>query len=208
MCPEDAQQLTGWPRAAASPNDRTRAQATGTGAPMIDFSRNHFALFGLPERYRFDADALDRAYRALQSQVHPDRHAAGDDAQRRAALQASARVNEAYRTLKDRVARAEYLLHLQGIDAASATDSALPLDFLERQLERREAADEAAAAGDASALAVLQAAVAGEAEATESRLAGLLDAGAWEPARTPTRELRFLAKLHADIDAMAAEIDG
>ncbi len=175
---------------------------------MIDFSRNHFALFGLPERYRVDVDALDRAYRALQSEVHPDRHAAGDDARQRAALQASARVNEAYRTLKDRVGRAEYLLELHGIDAASETDSALPFEFLERQLERREAADEAAATGDASALAALQTAVAGEAAATESRLGGLLDAGEWEPARTPARELRFLAKLHADIDAMAAELDG
>ena len=174
---------------------------------MIDFSRNHFALFGLPERYRFDADALDRAYRALQSDVHPDRHAAGDDARRRAALQASARVNEAYRTLKDRVGRAEYLLQLHGVDAAAATDSALPFAFLERQLERREAADQAAAGGDAAALAALQAAVADEAAATEARLGALLDAGAWETARTPARELRFLAKLHADIDAMAAELD-
>ena len=38
---------------------------------MIDFSRNHFELFGLPPRFRFDATALDAAYRALQLQVHP-----------------------------------------------------------------------------------------------------------------------------------------
>ena len=43
---------------------------------MIDFSRNHFELFGLPERFRFDAAALDRAYRELQGEVHPDRFAA------------------------------------------------------------------------------------------------------------------------------------
>ena len=48
-------------------------------APMIDFSRNHFELFGLPERFRFDADALDRAYRELQGDVHPDRFAAASD---------------------------------------------------------------------------------------------------------------------------------
>jgi molecular chaperone HscB len=175
---------------------------------MIDFSRNHFALFGLPERYRFDPDALDRAYRALQADVHPDRHATGDDARRRAALQASSRVNEAYRTLKDRVGRAEYLLQLHGIDAASATDSALPFDFLERQLERREVADQAADAGDSAALEALQAQVAGEAAATEARLAALLDDGAWADARVPARELRFLTKLFADIDAMAAELEG
>src|SRR5438046_1781371 len=66
---------------------------------MIDFSQNYFALFGLLPRYRFDPEKLDAAYRALQRAVHPDRYAAGDDAERRLALQSSARVNEAYRAL-------------------------------------------------------------------------------------------------------------
>ena len=44
--------------------------------PMIDFSRNHFELFGLPLRYRDRRAALDAPYRALQSDVHPDRFAA------------------------------------------------------------------------------------------------------------------------------------
>jgi molecular chaperone HscB len=178
------------------------------GFAMIDFSRNHYALFGLPERFGFEREQLDRAYRALQTDVHPDRHATADDAQRRAALQASARVNEAYRTLKDSVARAEYLLHLHGVDATAGTDTALPLDFLERQLERREAAAEAASAGDVGALDALLAGVRSDAAAIEARLALLLDRdAAWSVARTPVRELRFLSKLHADIDAMAARVD-
>ncbi|NDP41991.1 MAG: Fe-S protein assembly co-chaperone HscB, partial [Aromatoleum sp.] len=107
---------------------------------MIDFSRNHFELFGLPESFRFDPATLDHAYRALQSEVHPDRFATGTDAERRLALQSSARVNEAYLALKDPVARAQYLLNLHGVDALAETDTALPLDFLERQFERREAA--------------------------------------------------------------------
>jgi len=61
---------------------------------MIDFSRNHFELFGLPAHFRFDPARLDSAYRALQSEVHPDRFATADDAERRMALQSSARVNE------------------------------------------------------------------------------------------------------------------
>jgi molecular chaperone HscB len=47
---------------------------------MIDFSRNHFELFGLPPRYRIDDDALDAAYRKLQTEVHPDRFAGAGDA--------------------------------------------------------------------------------------------------------------------------------
>ena len=145
---------------------------------MIDFSRNHFELFGLPERFRFDPAVLDRAYHALQGDVHPDRHAAASEAAQRLALQSSARVNEAYRALQDPVERAQYLLSLHGIDAFSETDTSLPFDFLERQLERREAAGEAAAAGDAPALAALLAAVRAESAALEQHVAGLLDTDA------------------------------
>jgi molecular chaperone HscB len=176
---------------------------------MIDFSRNHFELFGLPERFRFDADVLDRAYHALQSEVHPDRFAADGESARRVALQSSARVNEAYRALKDPVDRAQYLLSLHGVDALAETDSALPLEFLERQLERRETASDAFAVRDASALETLLAAVRADGSALEHRLAMLLDAdGAWDAARMHVRELKFLGKLAADIDAMLGELDG
>jgi molecular chaperone HscA len=148
---------------------------------MIDFSRNHFELFGLPQRYDVDAGALDRRYRALQSEVHPDRYATAAESERRLALQSSARVNEAYRALKDPVGRAEYLLALHGVDALAETDTALAMDFLERQLERREAASDAQAGGDSAALAALLAQVRAEYASAEPRLAALLDAdGAWE----------------------------
>jgi molecular chaperone HscB len=176
---------------------------------MIDFSRNHFELFGLPLRYRVDAAALEHAYRALQGDVHPDRHAAAGDAQKRIALQASARVNEAYRTLKDPVARAEYLLHVRGVDATSETDSRLEVAFLTRQLERREAADEAVDNHDAPALAALLEDV--DADATQLRTAveHALDGEDLEVARSRVRELRFLSKLAEDLDAMqGVEQDG
>ena len=175
---------------------------------MIDFSRNHFELFGLPERFRFDATVLDRAYHALQSEVHPDRFATADDTARRLALQSSARVNEAYRALKDPVIRAQYLLSLHGIDALAETDTALPLDFLEHQLERREAASDAVKARDVAAVEALLAAVRAEYAELEARLAALLDTdAAWDASRMRVRELKFLAKLADDIDAMLGELD-
>jgi molecular chaperone HscB len=175
---------------------------------MIDFSRNHFALFGLPERFRSAPDALDRAYRALQTEVHPDRFAAAAESERRVALQASARVNEAYRTLKDPVARAEYLLALRDGDASSADDRKLPLSFLELQLERRERADLAARARDAATLEALLAEVRRDAKELEEQLAGLLDTdAAWGTARATAREFRFLSKLGADLDAMLDGLD-
>jgi len=175
---------------------------------MIDFSRNHFELFGLPQRFRFDPALLDRAYRELQGEVHPDRFAAGSEAEQRLALQSSARVNEAYRALKDPVARAQYLLSLHGFDAVGEFETSLPLDFLERQLERREAAAAALAARDAGALDALLDEARAEAGALEQRLCALLDdESAWEAARARVRELRFLSKLAADLDAMHSRLD-
>jgi molecular chaperone HscB len=168
---------------------------------MIDFSRNHFELFGLPARFRCDTAALDRAYRTLQTEVHPDRFAAAGEGERRNALQSSARVNEAYRALKDPVSRAQYLLSLRGIDALAETDTALAIDFLERQLERREAAADAVAARDARTLDAIVAGVHAEIRDREAVLGEMLDgAGAYEPARAAVRELRFLTKLAADLD--------
>ena len=175
---------------------------------MIDFSRNHFELFGLPLRYRIDTAALERSYRDLQGGVHPDRHAGGSDAQKRVALQASARVNEAYRTLRDPVARAEYLLQLRGVDATSETDSRLPVAFLTQQLERREAAENAAALHDEVALAGLVKAVRQDADRLRVDVEGVLEQDDLDAARMRVREMRFLAKLADDLDAMhATELD-
>lgn len=175
---------------------------------MIDFSQDYFALFGLPPRYRFDAAQLDATYRALQASVHPDRFAAAGEAERRLALQSSARVNEAYRALKDPVGRAQYLLSLHGVDATAETETALSLDFLERQLERREAVDDARLARDLARLEALLAEVRAEIAAFEPALTEMLDTRQnWESARTNVRELQFLSKLAADIDSVIGGIE-
>ncbi len=175
---------------------------------MIDFSRNFFELFGLPTRYRVEPTLLDAAYRRLQSEVHPDQFARGNDAQRRAALQSSAHVNEAYRALKDPVQRAQYLLTMHGVDAVGESDNALPFAFLEAQLERREAAAQAAEARDARTLAALLDAVRADAGELEVRIAAQLDVEqAYPAARGNVRELTFLRKLADDLDAMLAALD-
>jgi molecular chaperone HscB len=172
---------------------------------MIDFSRNHFQLFDLPQRFRLDSTQLERAYHALQGAVHPDRFAAAGALERRLAMQSSARVNEAYRALKEPVSRAQYLLSLHGVEAFSEADTTLAADFLERQLERREDAEEALSDDDDHGLATIAAEVRAESRELEQRLSKLLDVdGQWEAARAGVRELRFLAKLAEDIDAMLA----
>ena len=100
------------------------------------------------------------------------------------------------------------LLQLHGVTAISETDTALPLDFLERQLERREQAADAQAAGDVARLTALLADARAESAALEHVLGLLLDGDkAYASARMQVRELTFLAKLADDIDAMLAATD-
>ena len=175
---------------------------------MIDLKRNHFELFGLPARFAIDTAALDRAYRTLQSEVHPDRYATAGDSERRLAMQGSARVNEAYRALKDPVERARYLLLLRGVDAFDEKDTRLPLPFLEAQLERRERAADAAADGSIDALDALKREIRDDFAARQRSLESLLDdARRADEAKALVRELRFLAKVEEDVDAMLAAID-
>jgi molecular chaperone HscB len=175
---------------------------------MIDFSRNHFELFGLPLRFAIDPGVLDERYRDLQAEVHPDRFGAGSESERRLAHQASARVNEGYRTLRDPVERARYLLALRGVDAMDQKDTRLPLDFLEAQLERRERAADAAANEDVATLDAIVAGIRAEQRARQGELDALLDEPIdAERARRTVRELKFIAKVAEDVEAMLEAIE-
>ncbi len=105
--------------------------------------QNHFDLFGLVPAFAVEGEALERSYREIQSKVHPDRFAHAGDAERRASLQWTTRVNEAYRTLKDPVQRAKHLLELHGVDVAFETNTAMPPEFLMQQMELRESLEAA-----------------------------------------------------------------
>jgi molecular chaperone HscB len=173
-----------------------------------DFRQDHFSLFGLPARYAIDRDALDRAYREIQSRVHPDRHASAGDAERRASMQWSTRVNEAYRTLGNAAERARYLLELNGVDPGLETDTGMPVDFLQSQMELRESLEDARERRDDAALDALHASLAGERASLETRLAEALDARRDYPqAAIWLRKLMFLDRLGAEIDEALAQLD-
>ncbi len=100
---------------------------------------DHFTLFGLPARFALDRAQVDARWRALQTEVHPDRFAAQGPAAQRVAMQWAVRVNEAYRRLKDPLARAAYLCEHRGAPIAAESNTAMPADFLMQQMAWREA---------------------------------------------------------------------
>ena len=166
---------------------------------MLDFHKNHFELFDLPVSFAVDRELLDRGYRKLQGEVHPDRFAASPAAERLRSIQWATHANEAYQTLKSPVSRARYLLHLHGIDTQEETNTAMPADFLMQQMEWREAIDEARTARDVSALERLLLDLKREAAAQESALRVALDEKHDYPhAASLVRKLRFLDKVREE----------
>lgn len=74
---------------------------------------NYFELLGIEKKYNIDLHSLDRQYFAMQLKYHPDRINSNSEKQKN--LSISIDVNKAYATLKDDLARAEYLLLLNNI---------------------------------------------------------------------------------------------
>lgn len=167
----------------------------------LDFHQTHFELFGLPQTYAIDLAQLDRGYRKLQGEVHPDRFAAASAAERQQSLQWATHVNEAYRTLKDPLARARYLLSLNGIDTQEDSNTAMPAEFLLRQMEWREAVEESQSANDIHALETLLQDLRHEAELSRQALEDDLDRRRdYAQAALAVRKLRFLAKVRDEIE--------
>ncbi len=166
-----------------------------------EFSRNHFDLLGVPVAYTVDAARLEERYRELQSRVHPDRFAASPESERRVAMQWATRANEAYRTLRDPVDRARYLLSLKGFDTGEESNTAMPADFLMQQMEWREAVVEARAARDTEALRSLQADLAHHRAEMLRLLGRAIDAEAnYDAGCSLVRKLRFLEKVEEEIE--------
>ena len=111
-----------------------------------------FELFGIPRRFEQDREQLDRRWRELQADVHPDRFATAAAAGQRVAMQWAVRVNEAYQRLKDPLRRAAYLCELEGAPIDAENNTAMPAAFLIEQMEWREALDDADAAEQVEAL--------------------------------------------------------
>jgi len=167
---------------------------------------NHFELFGIAPAYALDLERLEQAYRDIQSNVHPDRFAHAGDAERRASMQMTTRVNEAYRALRSPVKRAAYLLGLNGVDVGLETNTAMPRDFLVAQMELR---DRLEGARDADALGVLEQELFSLKEDVQAQLADCIDARQdYRAAADLVRKLMFLEKLDEDINAAYEALEG
>lgn len=167
----------------------------------MDFNADHFALFDLPRAFRIDAEALDRRYREIQAQIHPDRFADADETQRRLSLQWATKANEAYQTLRKPLARARYLLQILGHEVNAQNNTAMPTAFLIEQMEWRENVAEARAAGKVAELEEEALRARDQIERVYGELAENLDEqGDYQAAGDKVLRLMYLEKLLMDIN--------
>ena len=159
---------------------------------------DHFELFGLPPRFAIDLDVLERAYKEVQAQVHPDRFASGTAAERRVAMQWATRANEAYTTLRSPQKRAAYLVERAGVPIDAETNTAMPPAFLMQQMEWREALDEAR--GDPAALSEVRSTMNDERDELLAAIGHAIDeAQDWTRAAGLVRQLMFIDRFASEI---------
>ena len=186
----------------------------------MDFDADFFALFHLPRQFNLDGADLEARYREVQAHIHPDRFAHAGEAERRRSLQWATRANEAYQTLKQPLARAQYLLQLLGHALQADTNTVMDPEFLMEQMEWREAVQEAREAGSVDELDDLHHRLRQAINARFEEL-GTLFATALNPAPEVasaaeaaiagaaelTRRLMFLDRLRHEIDDALADLD-
>jgi molecular chaperone HscB len=103
---------------------------------------DYFAVFGLPRKLHIDLSALERSFYRLSRKLHPDLYAQASPREQQWSLDQTSLLNDAYRTLKNPIARTEYLLRLEGIvleagkdENGSPKESRVPADLLEEVFE-------------------------------------------------------------------------
>ena len=84
---------------------------------------DYFAFMGLPRQLNLDGAELERRFRTLSRQFHPDFFYNATTAERRASLERSSYLNDAYRTLRDPIARMQYLLQIEGLASSGPAEA-------------------------------------------------------------------------------------
>ena len=110
---------------------------------------DYFAALGLERRLTLDAADLETRFHERSRLSHPDFYRNGLPRERLIALENSATINRAYRTLRDPLTRAQYLLELERgkrDEAVAQPPQALFMAILEIQelLQEFDSADAAA----------------------------------------------------------------
>lgn len=152
------------------------ATAQSSSKAAVDDRVDYFAVFGLLRKLWIEMSALEQKFLQLSWKLHPDNFVNASEEERELSLKRSSELNDAYRTLRDPVARVEYLLAIEGERKEGEKKQQAPPELLEEVFELNESLDELR-----------------EAKSSGADLAGL-------KARLESAEKNFGEKLH-EVDA-------
>ncbi|WP_308388615.1 Fe-S protein assembly co-chaperone HscB [Acidithiobacillus sp. AMEEHan] len=175
----------------------------------FDPSLSLFAVLGLEEGFAIDSAALRSASLERLRALHPDRFARADGRTQRQSLEWTTRINEAQAILGDPLRRGDYLFsrHFGHSALGEEMGSLRDPELLMRQMERREALEDAAAIRDQAALDRLRTAAQAEEKQIEAELAAAFttpEAGRIAPL---LQEWQYLRKFLAEIDQYEEQWD-
>lgn len=192
------------------------------GNSSIRRAPDRFSLLGAPRCFSQDREALERRYKEATRAVHPDKFARADAQAKRISSQRTVALNEAWRTLRDPIARAEYLLGLLGIDVGAEDGThrtaeqgqkhvAVSAGLLNDMMEKQEALMEARFANDEATVLMLGAEVrACQTAAMEEAISALDTQGPGDPERAANAlvAVRYYRRFLESIDEGGAEAPG
>lgn len=174
----------------------------------VDFSKNYFELFGFDIAFDIDASLLASRWQDLQRQLHPDNFVSASEPERRFSMQAASFVNEANKVLGSPLARAGYLLLLDGVDLDTETDTHMAPEFLMDQMELREEIESIPAASDGYAKinSIRKMLTDREADISE-RFSTAYSSSNFAQAREHARQWQFIDKLKREVSDIEADLD-
>ena len=162
----------------------------------------YYEALGLEPKLALDIEDLKKRFYERSRNWHPDRFSRAEARERQQSLDMTALLNDAFRTLRDPVARAEYFLKENGIEVSKDA----PPELLEEVFELNMALEELRG-GDDSALPQLAAArerfttMLSESDADLVRLfAAATDREILDQIRGALNRRRYIANLVRDVD--------
>jgi molecular chaperone HscB len=103
---------------------------------------DHFSLFGLPRKLWIEMGSLEKKFLELSWKLHPDKFVNASREEQELSLKGSSELNDAYRVLRDPVARVEYLLEIEHMRKEGEHKQQAPPELLEEVFELNESLDE------------------------------------------------------------------
>src|SRR6201995_5174445 len=110
--------------------------------PAQGKSADYFAVFGSPRKLWIEMPGLEQKFLQLSWKLHPDNFVNAPAEEQAASLKRSSELNDAYRVLRDPVARVEYLLEIEGARKEGEQKQQAPPELLEEVFELNESLDE------------------------------------------------------------------